>query len=39
MDREAWRRLLWVASLVAVLGLCFYVLIRRGAEWGLGAAP
>jgi len=39
MDQDAWRRLLWVVSLLLVLGLCFFVLIRRGAEWGIGAAP
>jgi hypothetical protein len=39
MDRQRWRRLLWVVSLVAILGGSLFILARYGAEWGIGAAP
>jgi hypothetical protein len=39
MDRESVRRLLWVVSLVAAVAASTWILIRHGAEWGLGAAP
>lgn len=39
MNRSLWGRIVWVASLLLVLGLVLALLIRRGAEWGLGAAP
>jgi len=39
VDRDGWRRLLWVVSLVAVLGASLFILARYGPEWGLGAAP
>jgi hypothetical protein len=34
-----WQRILWVASLLLVLGLALAFLGRYGAEWGIGAAP
>jgi hypothetical protein len=39
MNRDTIRRILWVGSLLAVLIGATLVLIQRGAEWGLGAAP
>jgi hypothetical protein len=39
VDREGWRRLLWVVSLLAVLCGSLLLLVRYGAEWGIGAAP
>ena len=39
MDREGWRRLLWVVSLLAVLGGSLLLLALYGADWGIGAAP
>lgn len=39
MDRELLRRIVWVGSLVLVLALATLVMIWRGVEWGLGAAP
>jgi hypothetical protein len=34
-----WQRILWVASLLLVLGLALAFLGGYGAEWGIGAAP
>jgi hypothetical protein len=39
MDRERWRRVLWVVSLAAALILAHWGMIRVGVEWGIGAAP
>lgn len=39
MDRETLRRVLWVGSLVLALAGATLLLIRLGAEWGIGAAP
>ena len=39
VDREGWRRLLWVVSLLAVLGASLLLLALHGADWGIGAAP
>ena len=39
MTLEGWRRVLWVASLVAVLVIGTLLLVWRGADWGIGAAP
>lgn len=39
MNRDAWRRLLWVVSLALALAGSTLALLRYGAEWGLGAAP
>lgn len=39
MEWEAWRRVLWVVSLVLVLAASLFMLARYGADWGIGAAP
>lgn len=39
MTPPLWQRILWVASLLLVLGAALTLLGRYGAEWGLGAAP
>jgi hypothetical protein len=39
VSREGWRRLVWVASLLLALIGSTVLLIRMGAEWGIGAAP
>jgi hypothetical protein len=39
VDRERWRRALWVVSLLLTLAGLLFLLIRYGAEWGIGAAP
>jgi hypothetical protein len=39
VSREGWRRLLWVASLLVALVGSTILLIRKGVEWGAGAAP
>jgi hypothetical protein len=39
MRREGLRRLLWVGSLLLALFWSHFLLIRYGAQWGLGAAP
>ncbi len=38
-DGERWRRLLWVVSLLLVLAGGLWLLVQKGAEWGIGAAP
>lgn len=39
MNPPLWQRILWVASLLLVLGVALALFGRYGAEWGLGAAP
>jgi hypothetical protein len=39
MDRDRLRRVLWVVSLLLTLASILIVLVRYGAEWGIGAAP
>jgi hypothetical protein len=39
MSRDTVRRIVWVGSLLVVLIGATLVLIHRGSEWGLGAAP
>jgi hypothetical protein len=37
--KDGLRRLLWVGSLLLVLAAGTLLLILRGADWGIGAAP
>jgi hypothetical protein len=39
MTRDGLRRLLWVVSLLVALAASHWLLLRYGAEWGMGAAP
>ncbi len=39
MDGDRLSRILWVASLLLTLAGIVFVLVRYGAEWGIGAAP
>ncbi len=39
MNLPLWQRILWVVSLLLVLGIALALFARYGAEWGLGAAP
>jgi hypothetical protein len=39
MELGGWRRILWVASLVLVLGAITALFLRYGVDWGIGSAP
>jgi hypothetical protein len=38
-EPRGWRRVLWVVSLVLVLGAITLLFFHYGIEWGIGGAP